>query len=642
MNAISIKSKIFLSILLPLCLVTGLSVASYWVINDLLETTAWVEHTHRAINRSSQIEKLMIDLETSERGFLLTGEEAFLQPYQQGSLTIYALIKDTQNLVSDNSKQVRRLQAVEKLVRHWFTEVAEPEIKLRQKISKETKLLTHLEAILGEKQVGKRLFDKIRAELDALSRTFEQSHHAIASRLVLQIAKDLADMETGQRGFLITGKPEFLEPYNAGEHALREHIHELRRVISATYDRKKVQSLVNDLVSLASNWHEKIAQPEMKTLQRAGKKRTGRVAVRELVSSALARELEQAIEKKLATLDKAFEKAKNEHKQAMILAVARNFKDMQNDQHSYIITGDEAFRESYQIGRTNLESQLRELGTVIQSSFDIDETHKHLTTIESLFLDWKVDSAKKEIDIRWEINAQNVRFSDIVQSVMSQKGKKIVDEIRGYISQFIAEEERLLQTRELNAEREAGNALNLILVGTAVILLVGILFGKIFADNVLNRLSTLSRLTDRLSRGEQIDLNADESRDEIGDLIRSVNSLIQSNNKMLSVTRAIVDGDYSNRLAKRSENDQLVESINRMTTILGEQAACVEHDKWVKTGHIALLDAISGEQTEYDIAEGSIRLLAEYMDLPVGAFYILDERNELRLSATYAYTRRKT
>ncbi|HEY9635932.1 MAG TPA: CHASE3 domain-containing protein [Coleofasciculaceae cyanobacterium] len=46
------------------------------------------------------------------------------------------------------------------------------------------------------------------------------------------IEKDLVDAETGQRGFLVTNAPNYLEPYDAGRKNFQAHIDELKKLIS--------------------------------------------------------------------------------------------------------------------------------------------------------------------------------------------------------------------------------------------------------------------------------------------------------------------------------------------------------------------------------------------------------------------------
>jgi CHASE3 domain sensor protein len=57
-------------------------VAFVAVINYLLSAMQWVEHTDRVIGNANETVKLSIDMETGMRGFLLTGDERFLDPYE--------------------------------------------------------------------------------------------------------------------------------------------------------------------------------------------------------------------------------------------------------------------------------------------------------------------------------------------------------------------------------------------------------------------------------------------------------------------------------------------------------------------------------------------------------------------------------
>jgi CHASE3 domain sensor protein len=47
----------------------------------LITTMNWVEHSERVIGNANQLSKEMVDMETGMRGYLLAGDDAFLQPY---------------------------------------------------------------------------------------------------------------------------------------------------------------------------------------------------------------------------------------------------------------------------------------------------------------------------------------------------------------------------------------------------------------------------------------------------------------------------------------------------------------------------------------------------------------------------------
>ena len=68
------------------------------------------------------------------RGYLLAGQEGFLDPYKGGEEATYIGIAALQETVNDNPAQVARLGEVEQVLREWQENVTEPTIALRREI----------------------------------------------------------------------------------------------------------------------------------------------------------------------------------------------------------------------------------------------------------------------------------------------------------------------------------------------------------------------------------------------------------------------------------------------------------------------------------------------------------------------------
>jgi CHASE3 domain sensor protein len=62
--------------------------------------------------------------------------------------------------------------------------------------------------------------------------------------------KDLTDMETGQRGYLLTADPQYLEPYKEGKSRIEADIARLRTALTNRPDKER--SLASQLQSLAN------------------------------------------------------------------------------------------------------------------------------------------------------------------------------------------------------------------------------------------------------------------------------------------------------------------------------------------------------------------------------------------------------
>ena len=84
--------------------------------------------------------------------------------------------------------------------------------------------------------------------------TFEQTNQAHRILTLNQVLIDrLRDAETGQRGFLLTDRPEYLEPYNAAVERLPADLNELHTITAETPEQRRrflqLQSLATDKLS---------------------------------------------------------------------------------------------------------------------------------------------------------------------------------------------------------------------------------------------------------------------------------------------------------------------------------------------------------------------------------------------------------
>jgi len=59
-------------------MILAIAQVSYENTKSLVATENWVLHTQEVISKALFLEKLMIDMETGERGFLITGKESYL------------------------------------------------------------------------------------------------------------------------------------------------------------------------------------------------------------------------------------------------------------------------------------------------------------------------------------------------------------------------------------------------------------------------------------------------------------------------------------------------------------------------------------------------------------------------------------
>jgi two-component system sensor kinase FixL len=69
----------------------------------------WVQHTNEVLRNISAVEKAILEAESGERGYLLTGESSYLNSYNRSQADIPRLLEALRQTVFDNPSQIHRL-----------------------------------------------------------------------------------------------------------------------------------------------------------------------------------------------------------------------------------------------------------------------------------------------------------------------------------------------------------------------------------------------------------------------------------------------------------------------------------------------------------------------------------------------------
>jgi PAS domain S-box-containing protein len=127
----SIENKILLVFGVSVLALIGIGWLSYRTTTNLITTENWISHTHEVIATLERGLAILTDAETSQRGFLLTGDERFLQDSQKAQAQIAEWTGNIRKLTADNLEQQQRLDKLEPLISQRLI-MLNSRIKLRQ------------------------------------------------------------------------------------------------------------------------------------------------------------------------------------------------------------------------------------------------------------------------------------------------------------------------------------------------------------------------------------------------------------------------------------------------------------------------------------------------------------------------------
>ncbi|MCP5102621.1 MAG: chemotaxis protein [bacterium] len=256
------RTKLSLGNGIILFLMVIIALVLYQSITSLSTTSKWVNHTNEVMARANSMLAAMVDQETGMRGYLVTGIDEFLEPYENGKKDFEKIITKLKQTVSDNPAQVTRLEMINEAADGWDKNAASVQIEKRNRVNAGDKAYKNFQAVM-DRIVGKQIFDDFRTELNRIDDRFKRANNQNGRYLTQAILLDMVNQETGQRGFLLSGKDESLQPYRDGQASFNAHVRELRRLINRGEGNGVTGRDVTTLETLANDWRQKAAEPEI-------------------------------------------------------------------------------------------------------------------------------------------------------------------------------------------------------------------------------------------------------------------------------------------------------------------------------------------------------------------------------------------
>ncbi|MCD6068528.1 MAG: histidine kinase [Bacteroidetes bacterium] len=143
----------------------GVAVFTFNNSEKFIASNAWVDHTNRVISELQQVQLSVVDAETGARGYVISGNDNFLEPYTNAKIKIFENLNNTKELTADNEAQQKRLEELEKEINR-YTDYLTKLLEIRKTDpAKASSIVTS-----GE---GKRITDSIR-KIIAAAREVEQ------------------------------------------------------------------------------------------------------------------------------------------------------------------------------------------------------------------------------------------------------------------------------------------------------------------------------------------------------------------------------------------------------------------------------------------------------------------------------------
>jgi methyl-accepting chemotaxis protein len=198
--------KIAAGFALVLLVFVVVGIVSYQSTSRLIEASDWTKHTYEVMGELDETLSSLQDIETGQRGYLLVGDESYLEPYQAGLTRIDNSLLEIKTLTADNPRQQQRLTALSALVKERLASAKET-VELRRS-GKADAALQIVRAGAGKTlmdQVRKAVTEMDNEELELLRiRTAEAQSSATRTRWIISLGTLFALLLATLAAFLLT------------------------------------------------------------------------------------------------------------------------------------------------------------------------------------------------------------------------------------------------------------------------------------------------------------------------------------------------------------------------------------------------------------------------------------------------------
>ncbi len=248
--------KLLAGFLFLAVLFVAVTFANYQLSRRVVRISQRVSSSQHVTSRSNQLYRLMVDMETGFRGYLLTGREETLQPYYSGQRRLMDMHDELQSLIGDQSPQQQRLRFIDRQFREWikFSQLLIYENRaLLRKDPSHSGLAGLPHGNLSRQLTGKRMMDKVRkqfAEFEAHESRRRASQNEKLSEAITDTRTTSILLTVTGLGFGLLGATYLIRLLSR---RINRQVRWAERLAEGDYDARMQDTVGDELTTLSTS-----------------------------------------------------------------------------------------------------------------------------------------------------------------------------------------------------------------------------------------------------------------------------------------------------------------------------------------------------------------------------------------------------
>ncbi len=397
------------------------------------------------------------------------------------------------------------------------------------------------------------------------------------------------DMETGMRGYLLAGKPDFLTPYNEGKKSFNKLVGELKSTVS---DNPPQVTLLNEISTTIGDWQTNVTEPVIALRAEIGDS-SSMNDMADLIKQAKGKEYFDTFRDQLATfiqrervlmesrqaaasqtqniyeLRELNERVEHTYKViAMAQSIVASAVDMETGMRGYLLAGDDRFLEPFTNGKASFYALIDQLSnTVSDNPAQVTLLKESKLTID----DWISKVVNGQVELRHQIG-DGKNMDDMADLVGEAKGKVYFDKFRAQISTFKERENSLMGSRMDSLQATESLVINATIFGTLIAIIIGIGIALWLTKHIMSILggepSYIGEVIKQIADGD-LSLTLESKGATLG-ILADIKRMKTSLRSKVNLAESIAEGELDHTVQLESDRDALGLALKAMTENLNE------------------------------------------------------------------------
>ena len=192
---------------------------------------------------------------------------------------------------------------------------------------------------------------------------------------------------------------------------------------------------------------------------------------------------------------------------------------------------------------------------------------------------------------------------------------------------------------------QAYSMVNKFVIVGIILIILSTLVSLIFSSFLINPIISLKQTLELLSRGILPENIQSQSNDEIGQMAKTTNNLVNALKSNAQFAQYIGKGKYDADFEPQSEEDTLGNALINMRNSIQESEKQDQERNWIVTGQAEIGEILRLHDNLEELGDAVIAYVTNKIKAIQGAFYVVNDDDEnnhfIEMQASYAYNKKK-